>query len=1075
MIEHILTPQVVEALGWTLLHSLWQGAAFAIILALLFIALRSYAAQSRYIVAVGLLSAFFLTVASTFWLQWQEASTRFEATDSNAIAVEVDADSSIPLEESSSAVAIIDDNIQPSQGTKVSMVSHTSWLTTFQEYYQRHLPLLVTIWLMGVLFLQLRFLGQLAYVQRLKHYGTQLFPLGWKARIEALEGKLRIRKKVAYLTSLRIESPMVIGWLKPVVLVPTNLFQRLTETEIYAVLAHELAHIRREDFIVNLLQTFLCNVFFFHPGVWWMSGRVDDEREHCCDDLAVDATGQATSYAKTLINISALNQSMVGGTPALALAIEGPGKKKERGGFGFRIKRLFKVPTGAGTYGEGFATACILFAALIFGVAATGYTSDSQDTLSKVDIDPIEKLLEKSSTTNENLKKTKIVDGRRVSNITEPSEAAELPESHIDIFPLSDLKNYAVANNDARIDALVMACGEGDLEFVQTLIKSGIDINRIDQEGFTPLMMATSENQAEIVSYLLKNGADVNLVSGGWTALIEAADQGSLESMKLLIDAGAEVNYYAGMSSPTAITMAASEGKLESLKLLIDNGADINGYGKSMAPLHIAAEENKTDVIDYLVSKNVKVNNRDASGRTALMYAAAEGNKQAVIKLIEAGADISMVDQYGATASVYAEDEDENHLLHLLRMEGRPKIHEETFHGHIERVQRMVEKGADVNERDNYGRTPLHIATIHNHTLDMRVLIDLGAEVNGQDYQGRTALMYAAKDSHSEAVALLVSKLADVNIQDEEGMRAYELAKQGGNSDLVNFLGLITEDVKLRNIKVDPNTNSDLDPEELEAIIDEALENVFEKDLQKEIREALQKNALKDAQKKETVHVTKDGLHLKQYDITESPEFLNAVRNGSLVDCQKLVEAGADVNAADDTGQTALMVASMSNRLEKVKFLIANGADVNASSSSGLTALHYTALENHYQIAQILIENKAKVDAEMKYSSTDGSSKIDPVVWEYIGATPLLIAVESDHLEVAAILIDAGANPNHQLDKNEYRMKRDGKTYLTRIEVVGMDDDFLKNAEVIITEGSWTPLKQAAEMNSKAMLGILSK
>ncbi len=1047
MIDYFFNPEFVEALGWTLLHSVWQGAAFAIFLVLILIALRSYAAQSRYIVAVGILCAFFLTVTVTFWQEWQEVNhqvelasrTSNESSTNGSFAINHPKKIGAPLQSGKENTSF---DIK-----KSTEENESSWILIFKNYYQRHLPLLVTIWFLGVLFLQLRFLGQFAYVQRLKHYGTQIFPTEWKDKIEELEGKLRIQKKVKYLTSIRIESPMVIGWLKPVVLLPQQIFNSLSETEIYAVLAHELAHIRREDFVVNLIQTFLCNVFFFHPGVWWMSNQIDDEREHCCDDLAVAATGPATSYAKTLINVSELKLKMQK-NPALAMALSGKDKKRSRGGFTGRIHRLFIAGNSAGTFREGFATACILIAASFLGVVATGRTVNV--TEATID-DKVELTEEQFFDGNQSAKPKNKITTTVVSTTTNEDQNNNGSTIAKPVLPVSPVKPVTPPKperpsdpDQIGINALVAACEEGDLKFVKRLIEtSGIDVNGIGSEGFSPLMMAASEDEIEVLDFLIKKGADVNLKNNGWTALIEAADEGSLESMRRLLKAGADVDYYFTKDTPTAITMAASEGKLKCLKLLVEYGADINGVGKSLPPLHMAAAEDKRAVIDYLISQKIEVNRKDGVGRTALMYAASEGKNYAIKKLLEAGADKSILDSNGLTARDYAERQEEYATRDYLGKEERPDIHQATLDGRIEEVERMVIKGADVNSQDDYGRTPLHIAAAENHNIDMRVLIDLGADVNMQDQQGRTPMMYAAASGKEDACILLVSLQADWGIKDVDGMTAFDWARTGGNTGLIRFLGLIT----------DKNKGDDQ----------------F-KNLQKEQEKAKKKAIKKEMDKRESFHRTDDGDHLRQYDLKETPSLLEAVRNGSEVACRQILANENSINTGDDTGQTPLMAAASANRLDLAKLLIEHGADVNQSSVSGLTALHYVALENHDEMAELLLNNKANVDPTMHYSSTDGNFSKDPMVFEYIGATPLLIAVESKNLEVLAVLMKAGANPQKVLVKNEYYLNKNRESYLTGSEVMGIDKDFLKEVKIKVNDDNWTPYKQALEPNEPAIM-----
>ena len=1091
MIDYFLNPQTVEALGWTLLHSIWQGAVFALLLVFILIALRSYTAQSRYVVSVGLLCAFFFTVSASFYQKYQEVNHQYEMT----ALVNSQGNDQVLTTINSPTTAIIASNADPSQlqvNNQVVANDQASWITSFKAYYENHLPLLVTIWFMGILFLQLRFLGQLAYVQRLKHYGTQLFPTSWSNKIEELEGKLRIQKKVAYLTSLRIESPMVIGWLKPVVLLPQQLFNSLSETEIYAVLAHELAHIRREDFIVNLVQTLLCNIFFFHPGVWWMSNRIDDEREHCCDDLAVAATGPATSYAKTLINVSKIQLNRQGNV-SLAMAFSGNRKK---GGFSDRIRRLFMVSNGAGTFREGFATACILISALLLGAVATGRTVQEDESSSNVDKTEI------NLETDLSLKEDNPIDDRPTlksngrSNVNEerftttsdsiPQNETKIINTIIEIGQDEKINNLPIAapippvnpvepqaphridtyytdtGTDTAIDTLLMAIEDGDFNYVEKLVNNGVDINGIGSVGFTPLIAAASDNEYKIVAYLIEQGADVNYNINGWNALIEAADEGSLESMELLLMADADVNYFWSFGSPTAITMAASEGHLECLKLLIQYGADINGIKKSFPPLHTAAEEDKRDIIDYLISQNVKLNKKDMAGRTALMYAAAEGNLYSVKMLIEAGADKSITDLRGHQAIDYSEDEEVYDVVDYLngeRNEKRPDIHQATLDGKIEKVERMVKQGVDINTRDVYGRTALHLAAAKNHNIDMQVLIDLGANINAQDNQDRTPLMYAAADGKQGAAVLLVSRLAEVNIQDVDGMTAYDWSLSGDNTDLSRFLGLITETNKDR-------IKGDLKKREKQAERQSEIQSEKTSD---------KRNQQTVTQQRESFHINGNSTHLKQYNVGKIPSLLDATKNGSITDCKKLLNNGSRVDDSDSTGQTALMIAARNNRLDIAGFLIERGADVNLSSSSGVTALHYAALENHDQMSQLLLDNGAKVDATMRYSSTDGNYTKEALVWEYIGATPLLIAVESGKLEVASILINAYANKNQVIIKNEYRLSKDRNSYLDASEVMGLDEDFLKHVEVKVSDETWTPYKQAQLLNEPAMLALFQK
>ena len=117
---------------------------------------------------------------------------------------------------------------------------------------------------------------------------------------------LRIRGAIRLLESAAVEVPTVIGWLRPVVLIPVATLSGLSTEQMEMVLAHELAHIRRHDFFVNLMQAVVETLLFYHPAVWWISGRIRVEREHCCDDVAVAVCGNPLLYARALTRLEEL-------------------------------------------------------------------------------------------------------------------------------------------------------------------------------------------------------------------------------------------------------------------------------------------------------------------------------------------------------------------------------------------------------------------------------------------------------------------------------------------------------------------------------------------------------------------------------------------------------------------------------------------------------------------------------------------------------------------------------------------------------------------------------------------------
>ena len=149
------------------------------------------------------------------------------------------------------------------------------------------LPWLVPFWMAGVVLFYLRHLASWAMARRLRRTGVCAAPDFWQERLSLLAGRLRLSRPVKLLESGLAGVPVVMGHLRPVILMPVGLLTGLPAGQIESILLHELAHIRRDDYLVNMLQTSVEGLLFYHPVVWWISGVIRTEREHCCDDLAV--------------------------------------------------------------------------------------------------------------------------------------------------------------------------------------------------------------------------------------------------------------------------------------------------------------------------------------------------------------------------------------------------------------------------------------------------------------------------------------------------------------------------------------------------------------------------------------------------------------------------------------------------------------------------------------------------------------------------------------------------------------------------------------------------------------------
>jgi GWxTD domain-containing protein len=177
------------------------------------------------------------------------------------------------------------------------------------------LPWIVPVWLAGVLLLHMRTLAGWFAARRLRRSGVCSVPAEWQERLAKLAAGVRLSMPVALLESCRVDVPLVVGYLRPLILVPLGMLSAMPPAHVEAILLHELAHIRRRDYLVNLLQAVAENLLFYHPAVWWISGVIRAERENCCDDLVVAVRGNAHDYA---VALTALEESRWTGAPVLA-------------------------------------------------------------------------------------------------------------------------------------------------------------------------------------------------------------------------------------------------------------------------------------------------------------------------------------------------------------------------------------------------------------------------------------------------------------------------------------------------------------------------------------------------------------------------------------------------------------------------------------------------------------------------------------------------------------------------------------------------------------------------------------
>jgi beta-lactamase regulating signal transducer with metallopeptidase domain len=309
--ETLWTTPAVQAIAWALVHFLWQGAVVGLAAAAALSLLKKSSASVRYAVTAG---ALLLMVALPVVTAMRLAS--LPSTSPASIKS--------PLHQTSPSSpggtgGRLGEEGRGDEGLSAAIPAPV-------------LPWVLSLWLAGVAFLSIYHLGGFLQTRRLTRTGNILNG-DLETTMRSLASRLGIARAVKLLESAAVPVPAVIGWLRPVILVPASALAGLSPQQLEAVLAHELAHVRRHDYVINLLQAAVETLLFYQPAVWWVSSQMRRERENCCDDLAVAICGDRLCYARALADLEGLRAP----SPRLAMAADG-------GSLLDRIRRLVGAP-----------------------------------------------------------------------------------------------------------------------------------------------------------------------------------------------------------------------------------------------------------------------------------------------------------------------------------------------------------------------------------------------------------------------------------------------------------------------------------------------------------------------------------------------------------------------------------------------------------------------------------------------------------------------------------------------------------------------------------------------------------
>ena len=689
--------------------------------------------------------------------------------------------------------------------------------------------IIVLVWLVGA-FLFLLWVGARAvrYTLWLRCRRMPL-PPNLRQLLQELFVSLRLKKLPRIWLTREIGQPFVWGLLRGSVYLPVDFTDLDVPQHRRTILAHELSHVARLDAGVNLLQVAAQAIYWFHPFVWWANRKIRQEREKCCDEMAVAQLSMAPEHYTGAI-VEALATERRSARPIPTLAIVGSVKDIEE-----RIKtmlrpgkKFYKRPSLVA------ATAILLVALLtvptsfvLTARAEAAAKSESQST----------KTLHQAAKAGD-INQVKALLGQGV-DINVKDDEGLTPLHHAIKEGHTELARFLI-DQDADLKAkekrwdytpLHYAIWFNNTDIVEVLVNKGVDVNYTpkrdysplinaiwskdkynmakllvdhgakfdvrDQGGWTAFRWAAWEGQHDVIELFVANGADIstfhmaayrgdldrvkNFVEQGtdvdtkdeldWTPLFWVVCRGRTEVVRYLIDKGADVKSKT-QDQHTVLHPAARAGAKNILQLLIAQGADVRARDRrGRTPLYCARNR---EVADLLIREGANVNVRDRGAATPLWRAASNGNTEVVEILIANGADVNTNDYQGRTAMMQAKEEGHTGVVELLRQHGaKETLHGAAASGNINEVKRLIAQGSDVNAKIQYDITPL-LATRELSIVEL--LVSKGARIDARNQGGRTLLHLACRNGHKDIAEFLIRKGADVNLRDGGGMTPLWLA-----------------------------------------------------------------------------------------------------------------------------------------------------------------------------------------------------------------------------------------------------------------------------------------------------------
>ena len=751
--------------------------------------------------------------------------------------------------------------------------------------------------------------------------------------LEQCRRQLAVRRDIRLRLSETVAGPAVCGLLRPTVLVPTSLVEKLSPEGLRATLIHELAHIKRGDLWVNSVQTLLQVIYFYNPFVWFANSVIRKVCEEAVDETVLVALGgQAKDYSNTLIDIG----EMAFWRADLGLRLIGVAESKKA--LQWRIKHMLNrpIPKSSKLGALGIAMLLVIAALLLPMAKAQKLGEGSEPTAIENEGKSTKSLHEAAA--DGDIEQVKLLISKG-ADVNEKDPGGKTPlhcaseKGHAEVARLLISQGAYVNAIGWEMTPLHFAAISGDKKTVELLLSEGAHINAKTRQGRTPLFAAMASpavGRKEVVELLVSKGAkvpelhlaaylgdmerlrkylqeeiDINSQEDfGSTALHAAANSGRKDIVEFLIGKGADVDPKDTWGL-TPLYYAAIHNYEDIANLLLAKGADVNAKDEdgtyTYTLLYYAIWDNSKDAVKLLISKGAKVNVKDGNGHTPLDFAIWDNNRDMVELLIDKGADVNAEDKDGYTPMYWATMEGNKDVVELLTTKGAAPIsaiHLAARAGDLAKVKSLIEAGAEVNAKDKGGQTPLFAAALADNDDVAKFLIAKGADVNARDTNGWTPLHGASERGRKGGVELLIAKGADVNAKDSEGGTPLHRVFFSGRMDVAELL-----------IAKGANVNAKF---------------------------------------------------TGGYFVGLTPLHFAAGRDAEIV--RLLIAKGADIDSRspDTKNQTPLHFACLRGHKDVVEVLIAKGADMNAKDNNGRTALSLAKEQGYDEIAELLRKHGAK-------------------------------------------------------------------------------------------------------------------